>query len=38
MCRYGTALGIDRTNETSQSNYVTDPMDLEEIGDAGGQS
>lgn len=29
--RYGTALGIDRTNETSQGNFVTHPMDLEEM-------
>jgi hypothetical protein len=29
--RYGTALGIDRTNEASPSNYVTGSMDLEEM-------
>jgi hypothetical protein len=29
--RYGMALGIDKTNETFQNNYATDPMDLEEM-------
>ena len=29
--RYGMALGIDSTNEALQSNYATDPMDLEEM-------
>jgi len=29
--RYGTALGIDRTNEASQSNYATGSVDLEEM-------
>ena len=29
--RYGMGLGIDSTNEASQSNYAADPMDLEEM-------